>query len=228
MEDQENNEIKILIDALKYTSNIIVDLTNKLNIQEEKINIFENKLNKIQKLSIENNLKLKKININDMTLNNGYKNNKNIKNNINTKSLENNISDEISGYIIEENTNSKMNILNNIKNNITIEESGNKNKIDKLIGSIITRKKLLSKMINDNNEKSILTEYEIDNNKKLNNTELTNKSENINTQKTNNYENIKNDEFEQDKIIDAQNNDLNKANNILKQIRRRGNFVRKM
>jgi hypothetical protein len=228
MEDQENNEIKILIDALKYTSNIIVDLTNKLNIQEEKINIFENKLNKIQKLSIENNLKLKKININDMTLNNGYKNNKNIKNNINTKSLENNISDEISGYIIKENTHSKMNILNNIKNNITIEEYGNKNKIDKLIGSIITRKKLLSKMINDNNEKSILTEYEIDNNKKLNNTELTNKSENINTQKTNNYENIKNDEFEQDKIIDAQNNDLNKANNILKQIRRRGNFVRKM
>ena len=225
MEDQENNEIKILIDALKYTSNIIVDLTNKLNIQEEKINILENKLNKIQKLSIENNLKLKKIDFNEISQNNGFKN---LKNNINTKSLENNISDEISGYIIEENTNSKMNILNNIKNNMTIEETGNKNKIDKLIGSIITRKKLLSKMINDNNEKSILTEYEIDNNKKFNNTELTNKSENINTQKTNNYENIKNDELEQDKIIDAQNNDLNKANNILKQIRRRGNFVRKM
>ena len=50
MGEQENNEIKILIDALKYTSNIIVDLTNKLTLQEEKISILENKINKIQKV----------------------------------------------------------------------------------------------------------------------------------------------------------------------------------
>ena len=49
MDEQESSEIKILIEALKYTSNIIVDLTNKLTFQEEKINILENKLNKIQK-----------------------------------------------------------------------------------------------------------------------------------------------------------------------------------
>ena len=52
MNKSENNNLKILIDALKYTSNIIVDLTNKLNDQENKIDKIENKINKIENLII--------------------------------------------------------------------------------------------------------------------------------------------------------------------------------
>jgi hypothetical protein len=232
MEDQENNEIKILIDALKYTSNIIVDLTNKLTNQEEKIGILENKLNKIQKLSMENNFKLKTIDfdkLNDLIkLNNSCL--------LNKKKYNQNSSDEISEYIIEKkNINEQINKINNVSGEL-VEEFKDKSKIDKLIGSIVKRKNLLNQMINDNKDKSILTEYDNNNKKntKINNDidftikTGTNKSEIIPDTNFNNDENTKSNNFEQDKIISAQNNDLNKANNILKQIRRRGNYVRKM
>ncbi len=238
MDDQENNEIKILIDALKYTSNIIVDLTNKLTTQEEKISILENKLNKIQKLSMENNFKLNTINFDK--LNDIIKLNEN--NIINKKNNNLNSSDEMSEYIIEKKNNNvqsnKINVqLNKINTEpeILADEFKDKNKIDKLIGSIVKRKNLLTQMINDNKDKSIITEYNYVEDKKNNDVDLiktskttTNKSEIIDSKNLNSNDNIKNNNFEQDKIISAQNNDLNKANNILKQIRRRSNFARKM
>lgn len=93
-------------------------------------------------------------------------------------------------------------------------------------------------MINNNQDKSTLVEnnyveekknnYDVDLTIKTGTTkseiiDLKNDNKNLNSN-----ENIKINEFEHDKIISAQNNDLNKANNILKQIRRRANFVRKM
>ena len=249
MEDQENNEIKILIDALKYTSNIIVDMTNKLTTQEEKINILENKLNKIQKISMENNLKLKTIDFDKLNEILKSSNKQFIINK--KKNNHDNNSDEIAEYIIEKNTSNKICKTNNTNTNVNIcneneihtqqnmldeePKDKDKNKIDKLIGSIVKRKNILNQMINDNKEKSILTEYNcIENTKKnIENSGLdltiktgTNKSENIDTKTY--YSNTICNEIEYDKIADAQNNDLNKANNILKQIRRRGNFARKI
>jgi len=246
METQENNEIKILIDALKYTSNIIVDLTNKLTTQDEKISILENKLIRIQKLSMENNLKLKTIDFDKLNHLIELTNSNEI-----NKKIHPNSSDEISEYIIEKKNNydknnesNKINTQlnkNNIKTEVLVEEFKDKNKdkdkIDKLIGSIVKRKNLLNQMVNDNNDKSILTQY--DNNENKNNISGidltirtgTTKSEIIKSEIVdikNNNENLKSNEFEQDKIINAQNNDLNKANNILKQIRKRSTFARKM
>jgi hypothetical protein len=243
MDEQESNEIKILIDALKYTSNIIVDLTNKLTIQEEKINILENKLNKIQKMSMENNLKLKTIDYDKLNMilksHDKYINNK--KHNINDELENSNDSGNVSEYIIEKkninNTNNNKtnkNIQNNLgdKNNLqNIEpkdKDKDKDKIDKLIGSIVKRKNLLNEMINNNNNNNNNNENNTkDCEKGLDFTIKTGtvKSEIVDT-KSNNL-NICSNEIEQDRIINAQNNDLNKANNILKQIRRRAN-IRKM
>ena len=248
MEDQENNEIKILIDALKYTSNIIVDLTNKLTVQEEKINILENKLNKIQKISLDNNFKLKTIDFDKLNeILKSYEHCRDHKNNNGNFD----ISDEISEYVIEKNINNKTNKINNndfhtnnpinlsnknnIQSNILVEEPKDKNKIDKLIGSIVKRKNLLNQMINDNKEKNVLTGYDNIQDKKqsinYHSPDLTiktgtNKSEIIDIKSY--PENTAGNEIDYDNIINAQNNDLNKANNILKQIRRRGNFVRKI
>ena len=262
MDEQEGSEIKILIDALKYTSNIIVDLTNKLTIQEEKISILENKLNKIQKMSMENNLKLKtidydKLNIllksQDKYINSSNKKQSNIRGGI----LDNsNDSDNVSEYVIEKdvcnkNNKSNQNDLGNKKNLQNTEpldkyKDKEKNKIDKLIGSIVKRKNLLAQMTNNNNE----NENNINENNNINEKNIkdcdtgldltiktgTAKSEIINTYSNNNIKGINNvnnntnigsNEIEQDIIISAQNNDLNKANNILKQIRRRAN-IRKM
>jgi hypothetical protein len=251
MEEQENNETKILIDALKYTSNIIVDLTNKLTLQEEKINILENKLNKIQKVSMENNFKLKTIDFDklNLVLKSSSKkiSSKNIQNKNNNDSDN---SDNMSEYIIEKNITNK-----NYQNNNTNQTQSNqiitqpnkiitqtdipncdlkdKNKIDKLIGSIVKRKNALNQMINDNKEKSILEEEQINQTRNMENSGLdltiktgTTKTEIIDN-KSYRDETAYND-MEQDKIIKAQNNDLDKANNILKQIRKRGNFTRKI
>jgi len=257
MDEQADSEIKILIDALKYTSNIIVDLTNKLTIQEEKISILENKLNKIQKMSMENNLKLKTIYYDilntllksqDKYINSSNKKQSNIRGGI----LDNsNDSDNVSEYVIEKDVCNKNNKSNqndldnkkNLQNTETLYKDKEKNKIDKLIGSIVKRKNLLAQITNNNNENNI-NENNI-NEKKIKDcyTGLdltiktgTVKSEIINTYSNNNVKGINNvnnntnigsNEIEQNKIISAQNNDLNKANNILKQIRRRAN-IRKM
>ena len=242
MDEQAGNEIKILIDALKYTSNIIVDLTNKLTIQEEKMSILESKLNKIQKMSMENNLKLKTIDYDKLNIllksQDNYINASNKKqSNIEGHVLDNsNNSDNVSEYFIEKDVNNKNNKSNqnnlgnkiNLQNTELLDKDKEKNKIDKLIGSIVKRKNLLNQLINNN-----------ENNIKDWNTGLdltiktgTVKSDIINTHNIgngyiNNNVNIGSNEIEQDRIISAQNNDLNKANNILKQIRRRAN-IRKM
>lgn len=229
MGEQENNEIKILIDALKYTSNIIVDLTNKLTLQEEKISILENKINKIQKVTMENNLKLKTI---DFDMLNKILLSK--KNNFNDNT------DEISNYIVEkkekkEKNNKQEHTTHSNQQNKLSGISGDKNKIDKLIGSIVKRKNDLNQLINEN--KDIIGEYEFTKSNKTNKTNnensgldftiktATNKS-NFDESKTT-YEHSRiNYNNEEENITKAQNNDLDKANNILKQIRRRANIRR--
>lgn len=247
MGEQENNEIKILIDALKYTSNIIVDLTNKLTIQEEKISQLETKLIKTQKLSMENNLKLKTIDINKLNkilssskkynINNDNYNNDNY-NIDNDNGVDDNDSDKISKYVIEKKKNSQEYASQyNVQNKLS-SIAGDKTKIDKLIGSIVKRKNDLNQLINDNKEKDIVGEYEYTKNNKKNNENsgldftiktATNKS-NFDESKTNYERNGMgsgiNHEKEEENITNAQNNDLNKANNILKQIRRRANIKR--
>lgn len=226
MEEQEGSEIKIIIDVLKYTSNIVVDLTDKLTCQEEKISILENKLNKIQKMTMENNLKLKTIDYDKLnkllrTLDK-YNNNHN-------KLHNSDDSDNVSKYIIEKNI-SKNNMYNqndlNDKNDLHNTEPKDKDKIDKLIGSIVKQKNILNQMIN--NDKI--------NNDKINNKgcesgiDLTIKTTTVKSEivNTNNHNvNGGSNDFEEDRIISAKNNDLNKANNILKQIRRRAN-IKKM
>jgi hypothetical protein len=247
MGEQENNEIKILIDALKYTSNIIVDLTNKLTLQEEKISQLETKLIKTQKLSMENNLKLKSIDIDKLNkiLSSSKKYNLN---NDNYNNDNDNESDKMSKYIIEKKKNSHEYISQYNTQNKLSGIAGDKTKIDKLIGSIVKRKNDLNQLINDNKENDIVGEYEYTKNNKQNkqnkqNNEnsgldftiktATNKS-NFDESKTN-YERSGmgsgigsgiNNEKEEENITMAQNNDLNKANNILKQIRRRANIKR--
>lgn len=258
MGEPENNEIKILIDALKYTSNIIVDLTNKLGLQEEKITILENKINKIQKVSMENNLKLKTIDIEKLNkiLSHEQKNNFKDPNN----------SDEISQYIFEKNDkngqngynghnghNGKTNKSEQITQNKLSCIAGDKNKIDKLIGSIVKRKNDLNQFANENKEKDIIIEYGTgtgnDNTKtnksaksKFSNGEYNENSGLDFTIKTepnkSNYDSSKtaqktaqehsktNYANDEENITKAQNDDLNKANNILKQIRRRANIKR--
>jgi hypothetical protein len=246
MGEQENNEIKILIDALKYTSNIIIDLTNKITTQEKKISIsenkilaLENKLNKIQKLTMENNSLLKSIDFDKLLLSNNKSNN----------NMIHDESDEISEYIIEKN-NSQTNQINQLNQSNKQNQSnkpnqsnkldnvlGDKNKIDKLIGTIVKRKNDLDQMINENKEKNIIIEYENTKNNKINGEQLgldftiktaTNKSGIDGSKSINERTNIGlNNENERDKISIAQNNDLSKANNILKQIRRRANYSRK-
>lgn len=247
MGEQENNEIKILIDALKYTSNIIVDLTNKLTLQEEKISQLENKFIKIQKILVENNLKLKTIdfdklikilssdNINKI---NNTNNTNNTNTNTNINNNDDNDDDKISKYIIEKNNNNKQEHLtqSNVQNKLS-NIIGDKTKIDKLIGSIVKRKNDLNQLINENKEKDkdIIAEYEYTKNNKPNNENsgidftiktATNKS-NLDVSKTN-YEQsrIYDKEEEEENATNAHNKDLEKANNILKQIRRRANIKR--
>ena len=62
-----DNDIKILLDAFKYTSNIIVEITNKLNDYDNKIKKIENNISKIANCVMELKSKInhiEKININ--------------------------------------------------------------------------------------------------------------------------------------------------------------------
>lgn len=234
MGESENSEIKILIDALKYTSNIIVDLTNKLTLQEEKITILENKLTKIQKVSMENNLKLKTIDVDELNkiILSNKKNNSVNNNNDSNHNLD---SDKITEYIIEKNNKPKSSTHTN-QQNILSSIVGDKNKIDKLIDSIIKRKNDLNQLIN--NENDLIIEYSNIKKNKLNvdNSGLdltmktaTNKSnfdESKNIHEKLEIESKINNIKEEENITKAQNNDLDKANNILKQIRRKANIRR--
>jgi hypothetical protein len=135
----DSDDLKILTNALKNTSNIIVDITNKLAELENKLDKLENVIKKNQHLNskyeseqelyynqnnkINSNIQLKNQNINNLS----YLNNKNKITNIPND-------DVISEFQIEHNT------------------IDNKNKIDKLINSIIKKKKIL----NDNEEKKTI------------------------------------------------------------------------
>ena len=144
MNINDSDEFKVLIDALKYTSNIIVNITNKLAEQDEKINKLENTINKIHKNFIKS-----QESIIDITKFN---------NNITDEYSEN----ELESFILEKkNINTKnINTKNiNTKNIDSIFQE--KNKIDKLITSIIKRKKILSNIMENNKEKSLLTEHDI-------------------------------------------------------------------
>lgn len=233
IEFEHNSEIKILIDALKYTSNIIVELTNRLTFQDNKINDLnnvisdlDNKILKIQKLTMENNLKLKSIDLDKINeLLTHYENNQNIKE-----------------YVVEENKN-----LDDYSKKIYLDKNNhlNKNKIDKLIGSIVKRKNLLEEQIDhiDHKDYYIIetgntqkneNDKTLDINTYVNtgsNTRSNIKSNTVTNTNTIDYtkhiEKTNNIEDENENITNAQNNDLNKANNILKQIRKRSNFARK-
>ena len=141
MSTLENNDLKILIDALKYTSNIVVSLTDKLAEQDKKINKLENTISKIKSIIVELNLKI---------------NEKTQKSKINNNSDNEKISSFIINKLSNNNINNNNNILND-KNNILKD----KNKIDKLINNIIKKKHIIEE---NNKEKSLLTDYNITNN----------------------------------------------------------------
>ena len=192
MSQIENCDFKIVIDALKYTSNIIVDITNKMTEQDEKILKLENNIIKIKKLCSEKN-----------------------QNNIKIEKSLNFDSDSISSYIIEKEK--KIEISNNeSKNNILKDKS----KINKLINSIVKKKNLLNDLI-DNNEKSLLTDYNTNNTNNTNHNKLINDNSNLEFT------------FKTSKTVDDNDNQDTKSvdqkNNVddLKKIRKKRNFARK-
>ena len=111
----QNDDFKILIDALKYTSNIIVDITNKLTEQENKINKIENAINKLHHNWIELNSKLihtnTHVNTNTNTnTNTNIQNKSQNKSNKKNKKSDSDDSEEISSFLIEK-TNNKNNTI---------------------------------------------------------------------------------------------------------------------
>lgn len=221
MNKSENNDFKILIDALKYTSNIIVDLTNKLNEQENKINKIENSINIIKKEYIELNSKNiltthnNTINLNTNTNSLAEKQIlKNIKNKENDTECE-----QIATYLLSKNNDSNDydKINDKLKNNIFQD----KNKINKLINSIVKKKNSLNEIIENNKEKSLLTEYnfnEIDYEQKDNFSEEKEKS--IVQKFDNSNTNINTN-------ANTNTNVNTNTNENLKNIRKKSNFARR-
>ena len=206
MNIMENEEFKILVDALKYTSNIIVDLTTKLSEQDDKINKLEKHVIHIEKLCRDNNDKIA----------NSKVTNTNTNTNTNTKFLiDNNIQDdinynEISDYLLKKNELVGENY--NIKD-LNDDIFKDKNKIDKLISSIIKRKKLLNEE-HDNKDKSLLTDY----NSHTINKELKDESFEFT---------IKTAHLDENNSDDKQNDKSNTNVETIKQIRKKINFSRR-
>jgi len=198
MSTLENNDLKILIDALKYTSNIVVSLTDKLAEQDKKINKLENTISKIKSIIVELNLKI---------------NEKTQKSKINNNSDNEKISSFIINKLSNNNINNNNNILND-KNNILKD----KNKIDKLINNIIKKKHIIEE---NNKEKSLLTDYNItNNNQNTKSNTKTNIDFTVKTAITNN-----NDDKDNNNNDDKDNNNKNLSK--LQNIRRKTNFIRK-
>jgi HD-GYP domain-containing protein (c-di-GMP phosphodiesterase class II) len=236
----ENNDLKILIDALKYTSNIIVDLTNKLNEQENKINKIENSINTLKKEYIELNSKISfNQNNNSNNFNSTLFTEKLIKN---ERNIENDTEcDQIATYLLSKNNDSDD--YNKINNKLKDSIFKDKNKINKLINSIVKKKNSLNDIIENNKEKSLLTEYnlnEIDYEQKYNFYEekdkniqgsnanvntITNANTNANTN-TNTIINT-NTNANTNTNTNANLNINENTNENLKNIRRKSNFARR-
>lgn len=237
MNKTENNDLKILIDALKYTSNIIVDLTNKLNEQENKINKIENLITILKKEYIELNSKISLIqNNNTNNLNSTLlvekpiiKNERNIENDTECE--------QIATYLLSKNNDSDD--YNKINNKLKDSIFKDKNKINKLINSIVKKKNSLNDIIENNKEKSLLTEYnlnEINYEQKYNFYEEKEKNiekSNINTDantNTNVNTNLNidtNANTETNANKNANTNENTNINENLKNIRKKSNFARR-
>lgn len=221
----ENNDLKILIDALKYTSNLIVDITDKLTEQDKKIDKLEKTI-----ISIQNTLRT----LNTIQNSNTSK--------INAKLNHKHNEEELKSFIIEKKNTQSKNVNNDINtnntnytNNTKIGQSEiylgennfeNKNRIDKLISSIVKKKKMLNDEINDEKnllgEKSLLTDYNL-----TQQDNKTNLSSGIDfTIKTANQNNSKtlNDMEKETK----QTQEAKEIVNTLKNIRKKTNFARRL
>jgi hypothetical protein len=225
MNSNDGEDFKILIDALKYTSNIIVNITNKLSEQDEKIERLENNLNKLYKI---------------------YNNDVSIKNNkeldVQIEKIKDNDTD-MASFIVEK-TKNKTDVKNNNygvnrENNFEKKIPKDRNKIDKLINSIVKRKKTLTDIIENNKEKSLLTDYNTVNNRCedeydgsecgddkeiIKNTNSGNNADinfSIKTSKTD-YSNTQSGLVKEEETNKTGNTD------ILKTIRRRSNFAKRL
>lgn len=244
MNTNDPEDLKILIDALKYTSNIIVNITNKLTEQDEKIERLESNINKIYKIlgdGLNSNSNLNqstktvlntKDEHNKQDKNNKHETKSNIQNYIQNYSgeLENQMErvkqNNLDSFVVEK-TKYKTDIKNNQEKTLSGINLKDRNQIDKLINSIIKRKKLLSDIIEDNKEKSLLTDYNTvneiiegeddDNNIDNNNTNVDFSIKTAKTINTNEPE----EKAEKDDDTKTGNND------ILKTVRKRSNFAKR-
>lgn len=220
MDINDGEDLKILIDALKYTSNIIVNITNKLTEQDEKIKKIEDNLNKLYIML--NNTSLKK----NLELDN---------------QIEKIKQNDLTTFIIEK-TKDKTEIINSLNNIAKTNKYESKipkdrNKIDKLINSIVKRKKILSDIIENNNEKSLLTDYNtvIGINDNESDEEIINRIGDFNSQNTNTNINftIKTSKSDgsniQSGLKKEDEEEINKTGdtNVLKTIRKRSNFAKR-
>lgn len=214
----ENIDTKILIDVLKYTSNIIIDITNKLSEQENKINKMENTLTKIQNSIDEFNSKI-------MLSNKSSQKNNNLKHYINHDkiTLKNDFDcDFITSFLKEKNNEEYINkkVNSELKDEKNDNILNNKHKIDKLINTIIKKKNTYEAVIENNKEKSLLTDYNIIETNKVHN-EKSNDDIVTNINLDHNKKNNNND------IINVNTNVNNVNTNNIKNIRKKGNFARK-
>jgi hypothetical protein len=188
-----NNDIKILLDAFKYTSNIIVEITNKLNDFENKIKKIENNISKIANCVMELKSKINYIE----KLNNNSKLKIDSKNIPNKVILHNNIE-------LDKNKDNCEKVNDKITENIIKD----KNKINNLIESILKKKKTLDNIMENNKDKSLLTDYIID--------------------ETNTIVDEKTSKEINEKTINETNTIINtNSNNNLKNIRKKRNFAKR-
>ncbi len=219
----ENDDLKMLIDALKYTSNVIVDITEKMSEQDMRINKLENN---VRRLEITNKELVSKLNA---------KNSQQF-NDLVSKKIVNKDDEDLSTYIIEKKKIEKNICDSNIKNNVNEQISNEiylgdnnfegKNKIDKLIKSIINKKKNLDECGN-NKEKSLLTDYnQSQANSQIDFTVKTaNDTTNTNISKIQTTNTNTNTNTNAETNINMQN--MKDTINTLKQIRKKTNFAKR-
>ena len=217
----------MLIDALKYTSNVIVDITEKMSEQDARINKLENYVRGLEKTNRELVSKL------------NAKNSQQFNELISKKfaNTNTNVEDEdLSTYIIEKKKVADSNIKNNenkqVPNEIYLGDGDfeGKNKIDKLIKSIINKKKNLDECKN-NKEKSLLTDYnQSQPNSQIDFTVKTaNETTNTNISKNTNADTNINTNMNIEENTNANTNmqNMKDAVNTLKQIRKKTNFAKR-
>jgi hypothetical protein len=194
-----NNDYKILIDAIKYTSEIVLEITNKLTVFEEKFNNLDDRLKKMEKKIIMYR-DANRDDVNSVQVSKLLKKNadNSLSNYLLKKDNYNIESDDISFNIKTQNDDTKTNksINKNINNN------DDKKKIDKLIGSIIKRKNELSEVLHNNKE-------DVDK-----------------STKDKKYSNHEEKSTGEERVVEEE---VEEANNItnLKQIRRKTNFAKR-